>query len=171
PLDRLEHAQLVRPNDRPRLATAGVVASMQPIHAASDRELVERCWAGRQAHAYAFRSLSRAGALLAFGSDAPVESVDPWTGLFAAVHRRFPREAMPDWRPEEALDAVGALSAYTLGPARAIGARSEGHLRPGARADLAVLDVDLATLLAAEEPAAAARSQLTLVDGNETHRT
>lgn len=170
PLDRLEHAQLVRPNDRPRFAPAGIVASMQPIHAAADREMVERCWDGRQAHAYAFRSLARAGTLLAFGSDAPVESVNPWSGLFAAVHRRFPNEAVPDWRPEEALDAVGALSAYTRGPAVAVGAHDEGHLRPGARADLAVLDVALPTLLAAGEPAAAARSQLTLVDGNETHR-
>ena len=169
--DRMEHAQLVRPIDRPRFATLGVTASMQPIHAAADREAVDRCWAGRAAHAFAWRSLADAGALLAFGSDAPFEAVNPWLGLFAAVRRQFPGEVGSGWHTEEALDPVAALSAYTLAPARAIGAVDEGHLRPSARADLAVLSIDLPTLLAADERLATAHADLTLVAGHEAHRS
>lgn len=169
--DRMEHAQLVRPVDRPRFATLGVTASMQPIHAAADRDAVDRCWAGRAAHAFAWRSLADAGALLAFGSDAPFEAVNPWLGLFSAVRRQFPGDVGPGWHTEEALDLVAALSAYTLAPARAIAAGDEGHLRPGARADLAVLSIDLPTLLAADERLATAHADLTLVAGHEAHRS
>ena len=165
--DRMEHAQLLRREDLPRFAALGVTASVQPIHAAADRDLVDACWRGRQDGAYAWRSLRQAGAHLAAGSDAPVESADPWRGIFAAVHRRLPSDARPDWRPAQALTFAEALAAYTLGPARAIGAEDEGHLRPGARADLAILDVDLATLTAADERLDGVRSTLTLVDGNE----
>jgi predicted amidohydrolase YtcJ len=114
--------------------------------------------------------LASAGALLSAGSDAPVESVDPWLGMFAAVHRRLPSDDRGDWRPEQALSVTEALAAYTLGPARAIGASDEGHLRPGARADLAVLSVPLDVLLAADERLAGVRSVLTLVDGHEVSR-
>jgi hypothetical protein len=165
--DRMEHAQLLRREDLPRFAALGVTASVQPIHAAADRDLVEACWQGRQDGAYAWRSLRQAGAHLAAGSDAPVESADPWRGIFAAVHRRLPSDARPDWRPTQALTFAEALAAYTVGPARAIGAEDEGHLRPGACADLAILDVDLATLTAADERLDGVRSTLTLVDGNE----
>lgn len=171
PNDRMEHAQLARAVDRARFASLGVTASVQPIHAAADRDLVEACWGGRQADAYAFRSLADAGALLAAGSDAPIESANPWLGLFAAVHRRLPTDARQDWRPEEALSVAQALAAYTVGPAVAIGATDEGHLRPGARADLAVLSVDLATLIAAGDELGGVRSELTLVDGEEVHRS
>ena len=171
PRDRMEHAQLLRPSDAVRFARLGVVASVQPIHAAADRDLVEGNWAGRQDDAYAWRSLAGAGALLAAGSDAPVESVNPWLGIFAAVHRRIPSDARADWRPNQALTAVEALSAYTLAPALAIGASDEGHLRVGARADLAVLTTSLAALLRADEALAAVRSELTIVDGREVHRS
>jgi len=171
PPDRMEHAQLVRAADRHRFAELGVTASIQPIHAAVDRDLVEACWDGRQADAYAFASLAAAGAHLAAGSDAPVESVDPWLGLFAAVHRRLPTDERGDWRPGEGLSLPQALSAYTLGPARAIGAADEGHLRVGARADVVVLDVDLATLLRADDALASVRSELTFVNGMEVPRS
>lgn len=168
--DRIEHLQLLRPHDRTRLASLGVTASMQPIHAASDRELVEACWAGRVTHAYAWRSIAATGARLAFGSDAPIESVNPWLGIFAARHRRFPSDPIPDWHAEESVEAPVALAAYTRVPAESIGADDEGHLGPGARADLAVLNVDLETLFAADERLAEVRSVLTLVDGDEVHR-
>ena len=167
PNDRIEHAQLLRSREVDRFARLGVTASLQPIHAAADRDLVESCWDGRQDGAYAWRSLRTAGAHLAAGSDAPVESVNPWLGIFAAVHRRFPSDARDDWRPAQALTVVEALSAYTLGPARALGVADEGHLRTGARADLAVLNVDLDTLLAADDRLAGVRAELTVVDGVE----
>ena len=167
PSDRLEHAQLLRRDEVDRFARLGVTASIQPIHAAADRDLVEACWDGRQDRAYAWRSLLSAGTHLAAGSDAPVESVNPWLGLFAAVHRRLPTDPRGDWRSAEALTIAEALSAYTLGPARALGAHDEGHLRPGARADLAVLSVDLDTLLAADERLQKVRAELAIVDGVE----
>jgi hypothetical protein len=163
--DRVEHAQLVRARDRARFAPLGVTASVQPIHAAADRDLVEACWEGRQADAYAWRGLLEAGALLAAGSDAPVESVNPWIGIHAALHRRFPWDERDDWRPEQALRMVEALHAYTLGPALAIAAGDEGHLRIGARADLALLTVDLDALLAGAVDFGAVQSATTIVDG------
>ena len=167
PHDRLEHAQLLRPREVDRFARLGVTASIQPIHAAADRDLVESCWDGRQDGAYAWRSLRAAGVHLAAGSDAPVESANPWLGIFAAVHRRLPNDTRDDWRPAQALTAVEALGAYTLGPARALGVTDEGHLRPGARADLAVLNVDLGTLLAADDRLAEVRANIVLVEGVE----
>ena len=82
---RIEHAQCVDPKDMTRFARAGVIASMQPIHAVADRELADRYWPKVTAHSYAWRSLERAGARLAFGSDAPVESADPLLGIDAAT--------------------------------------------------------------------------------------
>jgi predicted amidohydrolase YtcJ len=166
---RIEHLQLVRPQDRRRLAALGVTASVQPIHAAADRDLVESCWADRAADAYAFHSIAAGGTLLAAGSDAPVEPYDPWLGIFAAIHRRLPRDRRGDWTPAEALSFAEALAAYTLGPARAIGAPDEGHLRIGAAADLAVLDRSVDELRAADERLASTRSVLTVVDGTVVH--
>lgn len=171
PPDRIEHLQLVRPQDRPRLAARDVTASLQPIHCAADRPLVERCWAGRVEDAYPWRSLRSAGARLAFGSDAPIESPNPWLGLFAALHRRYPGDGTPDWRPGEGLEVGEAIGAYTLGPALAGGHLDEGHLRPGAHADLAILNVDLATLLRGDEALGGVASDMTLVGGREVHRS
>jgi predicted amidohydrolase YtcJ len=165
PADRMEHLQLVHAEDRRRVATLGITASIQPIHAAADRDLVEACWDGRQTDAYAWRSLRDAGALLAAGSDAPVESVNPWLGVFSAMHRRLPADDREDWRPAESLSIAEALEAYTGGPARAIGAADEGHMRIGAKADLAVLSVGLGALLTGEVDFDAVRSELTMVDG------
>jgi predicted amidohydrolase YtcJ len=168
PADRMEHVQLARVDDQRRLASL-MTASMQPIHAAADRDLVDACWDGRQDDAYAWRSVLAAGALLAFGSDAPVESVNPWRGVFAAAHRRFPEDARDDWRPDQALTVAEALAAYTTGPAAALGRPDEGILETGARADLAVLDAHLPTLLSADSGLSAVRSVLTLVDGEVVH--
>jgi hypothetical protein len=164
PADRIEHLQLVRPVDRLRLAALDVTASVQPIHLVSDRETAERCWQGRLAHAYAYRSMQEAGARLALGTDAPIESANPWANLYAAVARH-------GWRTEEALALPAALRAATIGPAMAMGARDEGHLALGARADLAVLTCDVGTLLAADERLASVGSVLTVVGGVEVHRT
>lgn len=165
PRDRMEHLQLARAADRRRLAALGVIASIQPIHAAADRDLVEACWDGRQDDAYAWRGLVDAGALLAAGSDAPVESVNPWLGVFAARHRRLPADARGDWRPAQALGILEALHAYTLGPALARDASDEGHLRPGARADLAVLNAELDAILDGEVDFGAIRADAVVIDG------
>lgn len=169
PSDRIEHAQLLRRADAARLGALGLVASIQPIHAAADRDLADACWEGRDrlGGAYAWRRLADGGALLAAGSDAPVESFNPWLGVFAAVHRRFPADDRADWRADQALSLAEALSAYTLGPASAIGASDEGHLHPGARADLAVLSVGIEDLQRGDDALGEVRAQLTLVGGRE----
>jgi predicted amidohydrolase YtcJ len=170
PPDRIEHLQLLRPTDVPRLAALDITASMQPVHCAADRPMVEACWADRQADAYPVAALRAAGTRLAFGSDAPIESSNPWVGLFAAVHRRHPGDGSADWQPQQAVGVETALWAYTLGSAVAAGLGDEGHLRPGARADLAVLNVDLETLRRADDELAEVRSTLTLVGGREVHQ-
>ena len=171
PPDRMEHLQLLRAEEAQRLAANDITASVQPIHCASDRGLVDACWDGRQQLAYPWRTIIEAGSRLAFGSDAPIESPNPWRGIFAAVHRRFPHDGTADWHPEHALELNEALAGYTTGPAAAAGVSDEGHLRPGAHADLAVLNVDLATLLRADEALADVRSDLTLLAGREVHRS
>ncbi|HEY7847324.1 MAG TPA: amidohydrolase [Candidatus Limnocylindria bacterium] len=170
PPDRIEHLQLLRPADVPRLAARDITASMQPVHCAADRPMVEACWADRLADAYPMAALRASGARLAFGSDAPIESANPWIGIFAAVHRCYPGDDDPDWQPQQAIRVEAALRGYTLGPAAAAGLADEGHLRVGARADLAVLNVDLATLLRADDQLAEVRSDLTLLGGREVHR-
>jgi predicted amidohydrolase YtcJ len=140
------------------------------VHCAADRPMVEACWADRMADAYPFAALRAAGAQLAFGSDAPIESPNPWIGVFAAVHRRFPRDGTADWQAQQAIGVEAALGGYTLGPALAAGLADEGHLRPGARADLAVLNIDLETLLRADDALADVGAELTVVGGQEVHR-
>jgi predicted amidohydrolase YtcJ len=170
PPDRIEHLQLLRASDQPRLAALDVTASVQPAHCAADRALVEACWGDRLQLAYPWRSLAAAGTRLAFGSDAPIETHDPWRGMFAAVHRRLPGDGTADWQPDEALTLLAALAGYTSGAAEAAVMPDQGHLRPGAHADLAVLDVDLEALMAGDERLRAVRSHLTLVGGREVHR-
>jgi len=134
---RIEHAQCVHPKDMPRFARLGVIASMQPIHAVADRELADQMWPSVTANAYAWRALERAGARIAFGSDAPVETPDPLAGIEAATAWR--RSAR--WHPELALTRSAALRAYTAGAAYAAGMEEDlGALRPGRLCDLTVVD-------------------------------
>lgn len=142
---RIEHVQVLHPNDVERLAALGVVASMQPIHATSDMLMADRHWGDRTRWAYAWRTQLDAGAVLAFGSDAPVESPNPFWGLHAAVtRRRADGSPGPDgWHPEQRLSLAEALRAYTLGAAYAAGLEDRlGRLAPGYLADLVVLDAD-----------------------------
>lgn len=115
---RVEHAQVVRPEDHARFAALGVVASMQPTHATSDGPWAEaRLGPERIGWAYAWRTLAAAGAPLAFGSDFPIESVDPGFGLFAAIHRRDPTTGWPEggWRVDEAVSREVAVAAFSRG--------------------------------------------------------
>lgn len=142
---RIEHVQLVHPDDAALLAELGLVASMQPIHATSDMETADRYWGPRTAFSYAFQTQLSHGAILAFGSDAPVESPNPFWGLHAAVTRRR-SDGSPGpqgWHPEQRLSVAQALRAYTLGAAYAAGWEQRlGKLAPGYLADLLVLEDD-----------------------------
>ena len=138
---RIEHAQLLAADDVERFAKLGVAASVQFSHAPSDRDLAERYWSDRVDGAYAFRSLVDSGALVANGSDAPVEELDPLAGLRAGVHRTL--DERPPWRPEQAVTLEQALHATCVAPARLSGdERTRGKLLPGYLADLVVLDRD-----------------------------
>lgn len=148
---RIEHAQLLAPEDLPRFAELGVAASVQFSHAPSDRDLADRFWAGRTEHAYAFRSLFDSGALLANGSDAPIEELDPLAGISAGVLRTI--DTRPPWHPEQSLGIEQALQATTVAPAwLARDERRRGKLLPGYHADLVVLDRDPCTCEPAELP-------------------
>jgi predicted amidohydrolase YtcJ len=132
---RIEHAQCLAPEDIPRFAQLGVAVSAQFSHAPSDRHLAERYWGDRLEGTYAFRSLLESGALVANGSDAPIEELDPWAGIVAGVER--------DWRPEQALTLGQALHATCVAPAwLSHDERTRGTLLPGRAADLVVLDRD-----------------------------
>ena len=136
---------MLHPDDAPRLAQLNVVASMQPIHATSDLLIADRYWGERSALAYAWRTQLEHGARLAFGSDAPVESPNPFWGLHAAVTRRRPdgAPAPEGWYPEQKLTLPEALAAYTRGAAYAANAEHRlGTLAPGFLADLIVLEQD-----------------------------
>ena len=136
---RIEHAQCVHPKDMPRFARYGVIASMQPIHAVTDRELADELWPRVAKNSYAWGALEKVGALLAFGSDAPVETADPILGLDAATGWR--RRA--SWYPELALSRASALRAYTTGAAFAVGMETDlGGVKPGMLCDLTVIDDD-----------------------------
>ncbi len=138
---RIEHAQLLDQADVRRFAELGVAASVQFSHAPSDRELAERFWGERLDGAYAFRSLLESGAVVANGSDAPIEELDPLAGIRAGVLRTL--DERPAWRPEQALTVEQALAATCLAPAWLAGdERRRGKLLPGYLADLVVLDRD-----------------------------
>ena len=142
---RIEHVQVLHPDDAARLAELDVIASMQPIHAPSDKQMADRYWGERAALSYGWRTQLEHGARLVFGSDAPVESPNPFWGIYAALTRRLPGESLssPDWYPEQHLTVQEALQAYTLGAAFAAGKENQlGRLLPGFYADLVVLDCD-----------------------------
>jgi len=142
---RIEHVQLIQPEDAERLAGLGVTASMQPIHAPSDMHMVDRYWGDRAAQAYPWRTLLTSGARLAFGSDAPVEDPNPFLGLHAAVTRQQVdgSPGIDGWHGEQRLTLQEAVEGFTLGPAYAAGVEDRlGQLTIGYIADLIVLDED-----------------------------
>jgi len=143
---RIEHVQVIHADDAPRLARLNVIASMQPIHATSDMLMADRYWGERAALSYAWRTQRNHGAALAFGSDAPVESPNPFWGLHAAITRRR-ADGSPSadgWYPEQKLTLPEALSAYTVGAAYAANAENRlGRLSPDYLADLIVLDKNI----------------------------
>ncbi|HMQ34365.1 MAG TPA: amidohydrolase [Chloroflexaceae bacterium] len=163
--NRIEHVQVIHQKDLPRLAQLEVIASMQPIHCTSDIEAADALWGPRCALAYAWRSLKDSGATLAFGSDAPVETMNPWRGVHAAVTRQRPGgHPAGGWYPEQRLSAEEALLAYCVGPAIASGEAAEkGRLTVGALADMAVLTGD--PLRSAPAELHAITAAMTIVEG------
>lgn len=142
---RIEHAQLVAAPDIARFGALGAIASMQPIHQASDRAMAEaRLGPARLGGAYAWKSLRESGARLAFGSDAPVEQPDPFAGIATAATRQDgDGQPFGGWQPQERLTREEALAAYTAGAAWAGFAEGRfGRLARGERADFLLVDRD-----------------------------
>ncbi|MGH8004548.1 MAG: amidohydrolase, partial [Limisphaerales bacterium] len=139
---RIEHVQLIRSEDLSKFKKYKVAASMQPSHAPSDRYIADKQWGTRSRNAYPWHSLLKAGALVAFGSDAPVEPLEPLAGIYSAVCRKKPEEK-ESWYPFQAVSISEAIWAYTVAPAILSGDESKrGTLMPGKLADFVVLSED-----------------------------
>lgn len=168
---RVEHAQILRGDDVPRFAAAGLIASFQPTHATSDMPwAAARVGEARLEYAYAWRSLLDSGAHIAFGSDFPVEDPEPLAGLYSARFRQDP-SGKPEggWHPEQRVSGEEALAAFTTGAAYAEFAEERrGTLAEGMDADFVVLSVDPVTASAAELLKAKVRA--TIVAGVERFR-
>lgn len=163
---RIEHVQVLAPEDLPRFAALGAIASVQPVHATSDMPWAEeRLGPDRVRLAYAWRSLAGAGATLAFGTDFPVEDPNPLATLRAASTRRDATgRPAGGWHPEQCVTLREALDAMTRGAACAAGAEAtRGRLEPGMRADVTVLDRD--PLETPPEEIETLRATMTIVDG------
>jgi predicted amidohydrolase YtcJ len=142
---RIEHAQIVDPLDLPRFGKNGTIASMQPVHQTSDRTMAEaRLGPDRLAGAYAWASMLKAGSRLAFGSDVPVESANPFPGLAAAMTREdADGQPFGGWQPQERVTREQAFAGFTTGAAYASFAEDKvGRLAPGMRADFILVDND-----------------------------
>lgn len=153
---RIEHAQLMRPDDIDRMARLPVVAGIQPVHGLDDRAVTERVWADRVRYAFPHGSLVHAGVPVEIGSDAPVSPLDPWLGIAAAVHRTINDE--PPWQPAQRMPLAAALAA-------AAGGRTQ--IRGGDSADLVVIEGDPAQMSGAE--LAKVRVVGTFRQGKATH--
>ncbi len=167
-MPRLEHVQLCHPDDRPRFAGLGIAASVQPVHIREDAATARRDWGERaEAWGYTYRTFLDAGAVLAFGTDAPVEPIDPWPGIALAVLRRDPSWG-PDAEPfgaHEALTLEEALRANSVAPATTIRDPFGGRLVPGSPGDLIVLPATPSEPDAQAASFAAVRPRLVLVGG------
>lgn len=150
---RIEHVQIMHPQDLSRLAALDIIASMQPIHATSDMIMADRYWGERTQYAYNPRIQLDYGARIAFGSDAPVEPLDPLLGIHAAVTRQRAGQPKGGWHPQAKLNLHETLLGFTQGPAYAAGMEDRlGKLAPGYLADLIALDRDIYAVAADEIP-------------------
>lgn len=163
---RIEHAQILHTEDIPRFAELGVIPSMQPSHAIGDLFFApDRLGPDRLDGAYPWRSLIDAGAIIAGGSDAPVERGDPRIEFYAAVARRGLNGYQDDnWRPDQAVTRAEALKMFTLWPAYASFAEDRlGVIAPGMRADFTVFADDIMTIPA--EEILTTETVMTIIDG------
>lgn len=165
---RIEHVQVLHPDDTARLGKMNVIASMQPIHATSDMLMADAFWGERSRLAYALRAQLDHGARLALGSDAPVESPNPFLGLYAAVTRRRAdgSPSLEGWYSEQKLSMAEAWEGFTLGPAYAANMESRlGRLAPDYLADLIVLEASQDPFTCAPEELLTMQSSATMVGG------
>ena len=141
---RIEHVQVLAEQDLYRLAENNIIASMQPIHLVSDMDTADRFWGKRSRYAYAFNSLLKNGTKLIFGSDSPVESFNPFSGMYAALTRaKFDQPHSGGWYPEEKILLDNILSAYTINPAVISDWDDKiGSISAGKFADLIVLPLN-----------------------------
>ena len=172
---RIEHAQVVHPDDVPRFASLGIIASMEPPHCAEDKTWAEaRLGPERVKGAYAWRTLRRAGARLALNSDLPGSDHDIFYGLHAAITRRDKQqEPREGWYPAERLTPEEAVRGYTTWNAYAAFQEAEtGILAAGRWADLTVMDID-PLVLGSTDPGKllAGRIVATVVEGRVVHET
>ena len=161
---RIEHVQCLDDADLPRFAELGVIASVQPSHATSDRDVADRLWGDRAAARLPHPRPARSGAHLVFGSDAPVEPIDPLAGIHAAVHRRRTAASRGT-----ANSNPGRRRGARIHRSRRLRGRDErrrGLLLPGYTADLVVLDTDI---IAEPERIAEARVEATMLAGRWVH--
>jgi predicted amidohydrolase YtcJ len=160
---RIEHVQLLHPQDVDRFAKLGIIASVQPVHAPADMDIAERYWGRRCKFAYMFNTLLKTGAKMVFGSDAPIESIDPWRGIHAAVCRKR-IGAKQSWYPEEKLTIAEAISGFTRWAAFAsYDENQRGSIEVGKLADMVVLSQDPFQLDPDEIPNA--KVELTILEG------
>jgi predicted amidohydrolase YtcJ len=168
-MPRVEHAQLLDPADRGRFAAAGIAVSVQPVHLGSDAAQARRLWGARaESSGYTWASIAATGAVLAFGTDAPVESFDPWPGIALAVCREDPRwpAGTQPFGAHEALPLARAIRSACLDPALTARETDRGRLTVGQRADLVV--IPLAAVVEPIEPGGAlatTRPSMVVMDG------
>jgi hypothetical protein len=168
-MPRLEHVQLTDPADLPRFTRSGIAASVQPIHLRSDAAAARVAWGERaERSGYPWASLAASGALVPFGTDAPVEPWDPWPGLEIAVTRRdptWPGDVAP-FGPSEALSLERAVRAICLDAPLSAGETDRGRLTVGHRADLVVApSAAMTEPVDVGGPLGRVRPLLVLVDG------
>lgn len=169
---RIEHVQLLHPQDLGRLAALNIIASMQPLHATSDMEMADAFWGARSRYAYAIRTVLDSGAAVVFGSDAPIEIIDPLPGIHAAVTRRRASgdPGQDGWHPEQRLTVAEAVRGFTAGAAFTSGQEARfGSLVPGKAADMTVFERDIFTMPSDELLEAGVAG--TVIDGRFRYRT
>ena len=170
-MHRIEHAQLIDPADIARFGTLGIPASVQPSHLLSDVAAMRKSWGARAASAFPLAALDAAGALLPMGTDAPVESADPWTGIAAAVTRRGAGWSQEQaFFPEQAIGLERTLRGACLDGPRSAHISDQGHLDTGARADLLVVPAAIFETPVEPGVLATTRPQATLLDGEVVYR-
>jgi predicted amidohydrolase YtcJ len=141
---RIEHIQLLHPQDLKRFSKLGVIASVQPYHAPSDRDIADKYWGKRAGFRYPYKSLLNQKTKLVFGSDLPIETMDPLKIIYAAVTRRKEGERRRSWHPQECLSMPEAVFAYTQSASYAsYEEKIKGSIEIGKLADMVVLSKDI----------------------------